>query len=366
MGRRSNVGVLAFVIVIALIILAIVNIVIAIVNFIANNILTISFGALSILAIVILVSQIKKGTQIIRSKIKKPQIPVMKISKKTIHPFYYIVLHLININGIDVLQNVQKCRGLLKDYAKNEYKSEVLIFSELLIQKVPDKIIKLSGSNYHAKLTTDICKKYLHASKQIEDYKIIISMLLEFLSDHNLLNIRIRDDSERPIIKIKTLVKETTPFIKYYACILFNGIKNNYKLVLPSFFLISSLVLFFLSIRNNRETLENTSYSTPPKNNIQMEVEPEKEFAYISATALNMRARPSATSSIIMQLHQNDKIQILLHEGEWSNIVFGDYRGYVNSSYLSSSIIPVQVQQPARTRTPPKLNLADKGVKQKE
>jgi hypothetical protein len=202
-------------------------------------------------------------------------------------------------------------------------------------------------------------------------------MLLDVLNGQNMLNIKVHDDSERFSNRIKIFSQETIPYINYYMYIILFYIRHHYKLIIASLFLILSFTLTFFSIENNwripRRKASN-NYSMPVRSNNQEEIEkkeikPEVKYSYVNTPALNMRTGPSAESSIITQLHQNDRVQILSTAGRWSLVLFSTYRGYVNYSYLSDSPIQVPAQQtPIKESTPEprRLNLAEKDVKEKE
>jgi len=64
-------------------------------------------------------------------------------------------------------------------------------------------------------------------------------------------------------------------------------------------------------------------------------------YAYVSSFALNMRSGPSTSSSIIIQLKQNSRVQVINKTGNWWRIRFDRYEGYVNSLYLSNNPIPI-------------------------
>ncbi len=59
--------------------------------------------------------------------------------------------------------------------------------------------------------------------------------------------------------------------------------------------------------------------------------------AWVSVVALNMRAEPSLNSSVIFQLQQGEKVEIIEQEGQWLYVSYGSRYGWVFKSLLSMS-----------------------------
>ncbi|MFP3088981.1 SH3 domain-containing protein [Treponema sp. TIM-1] len=340
--------------------------------FIVNNILVIGLCVLLSFSFYLLVKQFKKRKPVIRHKFKKPQKLQLHISKKINHPLYDFLLNIIKNFGSNVFSDVQQCRGLLKDFAKNEYNEEIKIFNDLLLAEIPRKIMHSTGKCYYNNFVHLIFKKNFSGKKHAKDYEDEISLLVEILSTLNLLDIKIRDDSEKPLEIAKRFFKNIYQFTKYYTRIMFYYIKNNYKIIIPSFLMVLFSILLFFSYTYQWRAFNKISY--PSKINYkqveQTAIQPVKVFAYVSSHALNMRSGPSISNSIITQLKQNSKVEIISVSEGWSLVIFDGYRGYVNSSYLENNPVQVQINQSTNQQNAPapapKLNLEEKEVKERE
>jgi uncharacterized protein YgiM (DUF1202 family) len=354
MGRRSN-GIL-FVIIVSLafvifvlrvleyeivyffgdLVKAVFSAITALFLFIANNILVIALGILVILSIIILLRNKKRS----KSTVTLPRPIKMKIQTppKAIHPLQEIFSNILGRYGISILYDTQQCRGLLKDYAKNEYILEIQMLFVLLSSGIPTQLINLKGLNYSTNIVNMVYRKNYCNFRDIVLYKEAIEMLLSVLNERGLLNADVRGDAEKPINKIKMSIKCSMPFFKYYLWIFFFGVKNNYKLILPTFLLISATILIFISINNNWRIFNNISFEEH-KRPEQIIVEPIMTYAFVNTFSLNMQAYPSTAGPVITQLQQNDKVEILTLAGSWAFVLFNSYKGYVNTSYLSANPI---------------------------
>jgi hypothetical protein len=316
--------------------------------FIVNNILTIACGVIIILSLILLIKQrLSKRKIYNHPKIKKPQkMPVKKIEKNR-HPLHGILEHMVKGHDVDVFQDIQKCRGLLKDYSKNEYKNEVEILSILINDNIPYKLMRYNGKYYYGTLIKKIYKENYSASKYENEYKDIISLLIDFLSEQELLQINILPEDDKPILKFKKYCQETAPFIKHYTYMACFVCRNNYRVIVPVIFLMASLLLMVLSISFNLKIFDDISYNIHKDYSYQDDdqIEIVRTYAYVSSYGLNLRSGPSLSSPIIMQLKQNDKVEIISTVEAWSLVLFDTYEGYVDSAHLSNNQTPVQIRQ---------------------
>jgi hypothetical protein len=304
----------------------------------------------------------------------KTKIPLKNIQKRH-HPLYDILEYIIKSNGIDIFQNIQKCRGLLKDYSQSEYKKEVELLSILIGDNIPYELMRYNGRYYHGALVEKIYReKYLYSEYENE-YKDIISLLIDFLSEQGLLRANIKPEDDKVIFKLKRYCQRTAPFVKRYIYSAYSVCKKNYKISVPAVVLLL-VVVFSISLKWRASDAMNHNSRNDYGRQSGEQLEPVRTYAYVSSYALNLRSGPSLSSTIITQLKQNDKIEIISAAGAWALVLFGSYRGYVNSSYLSNNQIPVQLRQNANQSAstlqkeniplPPKLDLADREVKEKE
>jgi len=60
-------------------------------------------------------------------------------------------------------------------------------------------------------------------------------------------------------------------------------------------------------------------------------------YMYVNADSLNVRSGPSADNALVGSLPRGTRVEVLNRSGTWWEIRSGNIRGYVNSSYLSSS-----------------------------
>lgn len=58
-------------------------------------------------------------------------------------------------------------------------------------------------------------------------------------------------------------------------------------------------------------------------------------YAYVTASALNMRTSPNG--SVVTILPNGAKVQVVSTSGNWSNVKYGSYSGWVSSDYLSTN-----------------------------
>ena len=58
---------------------------------------------------------------------------------------------------------------------------------------------------------------------------------------------------------------------------------------------------------------------------------------YVNATSLNVRSGPSTSSSIIGQLSNGEKVEVISTSDGWSKIKYNGQTGYVSSKYLSDT-----------------------------
>lgn len=58
-------------------------------------------------------------------------------------------------------------------------------------------------------------------------------------------------------------------------------------------------------------------------------------YAYVTASALNMRTLPNG--SVVTILPNGAKVQVVSTSGNWSNVKYGSYSGWVSSDYLSAN-----------------------------
>ena len=56
---------------------------------------------------------------------------------------------------------------------------------------------------------------------------------------------------------------------------------------------------------------------------------------YVTVNALRLRSAPSTESSTIAYINSGDQVTIVSEVGEWYQVTFGDYAGYVFSSYIT-------------------------------
>jgi hypothetical protein len=325
---------------------------------------------LSVFAIILIIQPMKKPP-VASLKPRKPQKTPLQISRRIKYPLHDILSSLLKRYGLTLFNSIQQCRGLLKDYAQNEYNKEITIFSELLACGIPFYIINLSGANYYSDVVHGISKKYFYNSKNADGYKDCTVMILDVLNENGLLRAAIKEDSDKPINKIKAYIKEKMPFARYYTSIFFFYIKNHYRVIVPALLFTSSSILFLVNMTKIFENINNYKKLVEYTKNqpITTNEKPEEIYAYVNTYALNVRRGPSAADLIITQLHQNNKVEILSVEGAWSLVLFNTYKGYVDSSYLSDAPVQIRAQQKTEQQNipvPKKLNLAEKGVKEKE
>ncbi|MDR2408047.1 MAG: SH3 domain-containing protein [Bacteroidales bacterium] len=365
MGRRGNTG--SFLVLLIAIVLIL---------FVVNNIFVIlCSGVLIILSFAILIKQLKIKSTVILSTLKKPKNLPLQTPHAQKHPLYHIFSNILKRYGVNIFNNLQQCRGLLKDYTQNENNKEIIILSDLLILNIPSYMRGLSGVNYYSNVVNQVSNIYFHDLKNIDGYKNCTLMLLDVLNENGLLNVIIKEDYDNPINKIKLSIRKTMLFMGYYIAVFFFYIKNHYRVIIPALLLVSSSILFLINITrsfndigiNNYKKLAEYIKNQPV--NEKFEILPEEIYAFVTASTLNMRRGPSVADSIITQLHQNDKVEILSVEGAWSLVLFNTYKGYVNSSYLSDNPVRVQIPLTSQKQNIPAskpLNLAEKEVKEKE
>ncbi|MEM4992888.1 LysM peptidoglycan-binding domain-containing protein [Priestia sp. SB1] len=58
-------------------------------------------------------------------------------------------------------------------------------------------------------------------------------------------------------------------------------------------------------------------------------------YAYVTASALNMRTSPNG--SVVTVLPNGAKVQVVSTSGNWSNVKYGSYLGWVSSDYLGAN-----------------------------
>jgi uncharacterized protein YgiM (DUF1202 family) len=94
------------------------------------------------------------------------------------------------------------------------------------------------------------------------------------------------------------------------------------------------LILFVIGKCSGSSVEEKAAQQTPARTQTVQQV---RQYVYVNSDALNMRSGPSASSTIVTVLHRNDQVQFIEDSGNsanWSKIRFGDYEGFVNSSFL--------------------------------
>jgi hypothetical protein len=332
-GKKNSNGLIVILIVVVLILYAIIEAIKAVISFITslfssiitmlidfflfiyNNPVTVCLGVLIIVFLCILIRQICMKQSITQPKLIKTQ--------KIKHPLYNIILSVLKYNS-SVINDHQQFRGLIKDYANGENNIEINIFFDILDVDIPSYMMKLSGLKYHSKIINIIYNKYFRNSKNKYDYKNCLSMLLDVLNEIKLLNIILREDSEMPLNKMVF-------FIKRY-----------YRVLFPSLLLISSTILFVFSI-SHKWKISEKMVSIKHEQQLEQIV---MTYAFVNSSVLNMRVGPSAESSIVTQLHKNDKVEILsLANDSWLLVSFDRYKGYVNSTYLSNIVTEFQEYQ---------------------
>jgi uncharacterized protein YgiM (DUF1202 family) len=57
-------------------------------------------------------------------------------------------------------------------------------------------------------------------------------------------------------------------------------------------------------------------------------------MAVVTADPLNVRSDPSTDNPRIAQLEKGQWVQVTDNDGSWSQILYGDGSGYVDTSYL--------------------------------
>lgn len=70
---------------------------------------------------------------------------------------------------------------------------------------------------------------------------------------------------------------------------------------------------------------------------IENAVEPKKKkpmYAMVSAARLNVRKTPSLEAEIIGVLESSQEVEILSEKNDFSEIIYGEDKGYVMSSFL--------------------------------
>ena len=58
---------------------------------------------------------------------------------------------------------------------------------------------------------------------------------------------------------------------------------------------------------------------------------------YVKSTTLNLRSEPSTDSKVIHKLSKGQEVQVVEVEGDWALVEFGEYKGYVSTTYLSDT-----------------------------
>lgn len=79
----------------------------------------------------------------------------------------------------------------------------------------------------------------------------------------------------------------------------------------------------------------------------------ETPVMYRTIDQLNMRSKPSASSSLIGSIPKGGTVEYLSKEGTWYKVKYGSKTGWVNSAYLSDKAASPQIAYPApSTKTP--------------
>ena len=88
----------------------------------------------------------------------------------------------------------------------------------------------------------------------------------------------------------------------------------------------------YLSMSSSSSSSHSSSSSTSHQSSSQST---SKEYAYVTASLLNVRSGRSTSTHIKTQLARNTKVQVLDTKDGWSKIDYGRGQGYVSSQYLS-------------------------------
>lgn len=89
----------------------------------------------------------------------------------------------------------------------------------------------------------------------------------------------------------------------------------------------ASISYLKLVISGDGSTSTPTPITPPPTTTIN--------YAYVTASALNMRTSPNG--SVVTILPNGAKVQVVSTSGNWSNVKYGSYSGWVSSDYLSEN-----------------------------
>ncbi|WP_456363880.1 LysM peptidoglycan-binding domain-containing protein [Priestia aryabhattai] len=85
----------------------------------------------------------------------------------------------------------------------------------------------------------------------------------------------------------------------------------------------------YLKLVINGDTTPSTPSPTPPPTTTV-------KYAYVSASALNLRTSPNG--SVITTIPNGAKVQVLSTSGNWTNVKYGSNTGWVSSDYLNDNI----------------------------
>ncbi|MED3829780.1 LysM peptidoglycan-binding domain-containing protein [Priestia megaterium] len=83
----------------------------------------------------------------------------------------------------------------------------------------------------------------------------------------------------------------------------------------------------YLKLVVNGDSTPTTPTTPPPTTTVN--------YAYVTASALNMRTSPNG--SVVTVLPNGAKVQVISTSGNWSNVKYGSYSGWVSSDYLSAN-----------------------------
>jgi hypothetical protein len=231
------------------------------------------------------------------------------------HPLYDVLSMLINRYGLNILsvENVQKCRGLLKDIDKNNNTEDIHTLCDLLAKDIYSSLTNIKNEEYTKQNLLN--RIYKMAGKSIIKNKknnTALGLLIDVMVENEYLVLK----PERKIPKIYWL-KIRLPLLLSLVgiAILIFCISTN----------------FFADFRfgfRRSQTAQETSDTTPENAAI---------YAYVSSYALNLREGPSSSTKIIAVLDQDTKVQVIDNNGPWWKIKYNNLEGYADADYLSNT-----------------------------